>query len=192
MGSSLAAGGVNSYLAHQIGTLWLESEETPQNGKGRKMLAISIPGFGDLRLEHLVLDYNGTLACDGQMIEGVKQSLETLTRQLQIHVVTADTFGKARAELEDCPCQLVVLPKDKQDVGKLAYVQRLGSESAVCVGNGRNDRLMLKEAGLAIAVVQREGAASETLLAADVVCDNILSAFELLKNPLRLTATLRS
>ena len=47
-------------------------------------------------------------------------------------------------------------------------------------------------AALGLAVIQREGAAAETLNAADVVCGDILSALELLTNPLRLVATLRS
>jgi soluble P-type ATPase len=51
---------------------------------------------------------------------------------------------------------------------------------------------MLKEAALGIAVVQEEGAFAETLMSADVVCTNIVSALGLLTNPLRLIATLRS
>jgi soluble P-type ATPase len=51
---------------------------------------------------------------------------------------------------------------------------------------------MVKEAALGIAVIEKEGAAVETLLAADIVCGNILDALELLLNPKRLIATLRS
>jgi len=156
------------------------------------MLEVAIPGYKALQLAHLVLDYNGTLACDGKLLRGVKQSLEILAQQLQIHVVTADTFGKARPELDGFPCECVVLPIDNQDAAKLAYIKGLGCENVVCIGNGRNDRLMLKEAAIGIAVLQKEGAASQTVLAADVVCPDILAALQLLTNPLRLTATLRS
>jgi len=156
------------------------------------MLSIPVPGYQDLQLEYLVLDYNGTLARDGELIEGVEDLLRTLAEDLQIHVVTADTFGKAESRLKGLPCELVVLPAEKQDVGKLAYVKRLGPQHTVCIGNGRNDRLMLKQAVLGIAVVQQEGTAAETLLAADVVCPDIFSALGLLTDPLRLTATLRS
>ena len=92
------------------------------------MLELSIPGYNNLKLQYLVLDYNGTL----------------------------------------------------------------GAEYCVCIGNGRNDRLMLKESALGIAVILQEGAAREAIINADVVCTNIITAFELLQNPLRLTATLRS
>jgi len=156
------------------------------------MLTIKIPGYRELHLSHLVLDYNGTLACDGELLEGVSQSLTALAEHLQIHVVTADTFGKVRARLAGSACKIVVLPQENQDIAKRKYVEELGAESVVSIGNGRNDRRMLERAALGIAVVQQEGAAAETLLAADVVCPSILAAFDLLRNPLRLTATLRS
>ena len=156
------------------------------------MIEISIPGRGKLRCSYLVLDYNGTLAVDGRLIDGVGEALRHLSSTLEIHVLTADTFGKARSGLAGISCKLSILPTDHQDIGKREYVKNLGAESSVCIGNGRNDRLMLKEAALGIAVIQGEGAAAETLLDADVVCSGIVSALELLSNPLRLVATLRS
>ncbi len=156
------------------------------------MIEVAIPGHEDLKLEHLVLDYNGTLAVDGEMIPGAAELLTRLADRLEIHVLTADTFGRAQAELEGLPCTLVILPADQQDIGKLSFVRQLGCDRAVCIGNGRNDRRMLEEAALGIAVVQEEGAARDTLLAADVVCPDILSALGLLIHPLRLVATLRS
>ncbi len=156
------------------------------------MIEVAIPGHEDLKLEHLVLDYNGTLAVDGEMIPGATELLTRLADRVEIHVLTADTFGRAHAELEGLPCALVILPADRQDVGKLSFVRRLGCDRAVCIGNGRNDRRMLEEVALGIAVIQTEGAARDTLMAADVVCPDILSALGLLIHPLRLVATLRS
>lgn len=156
------------------------------------MLEVTIPGYETLRLEHLVLDYNGTMAIDGKLITGVKEALLQLSDKLKIHVLTADTFGRVESEVKDIPCKLSILPEENQDTGKLDYVKQLGPVSTVCVGNGRNDRLMLREAALGVALVQEEGAAAETVLSADVVCPDILSALGLLANPLRLTATLRS
>jgi len=156
------------------------------------MIQIAIPGHKDLHLEHLVLDYNGTLAVDGQLIGGVAERLTTLAEQVQIHVLTADTFGQVNSAVADIPCRVSVLPPGQQAEGKLAYVQRLGVEQTACVGNGRNDRLMLAAAALGIAVVQAEGAAVQTVTAADVIAPDIRAALDLLTNPLRLVATLRS
>jgi soluble P-type ATPase len=86
----------------------------------------------------------------------------------------------------------VVIGKENQTQTKADYVRQLGLQKTVSVGNGRNDALMLKETGLGIAVIQEEGAAVETLIAADIVTRSILDALDLLLQPLRLTATLRS
>lgn len=156
------------------------------------MIQISIPDFGDLRLEHLVLDYNGTLAVDGRLLFGVRERLERLAGHLTVHVVTADTYGHAADYLAGVPCQLAVLPLGRQDEAKRDFVRGLGVEKCVCVGNGRNDRLMLQEAALGIAVLQDEGAAAAALVAADVIASDVQSALELLMQTLRLVATLRS
>ncbi len=156
------------------------------------MLKTTIPGYKELQLNHLILDYNGTLAYDGKLLAGVGQSLNILAAQIQIHVLTADTFGQAGPELAGISCRLSILPAGNQAIGKLEYVQQLGAAGTVCIGNGRNDRLMLKEAGLGIAVLQAEGAAVQTIMAADLLAPNILAALDLLIHPLRLTATLRS
>jgi soluble P-type ATPase len=156
------------------------------------MIEVAIPGYKTLQFEHLVLDYNGTLAVDGELLPGVKEALKGLSEKLQVHMLTADTFGKVQSRVEGIPCDLAILPLENQDRGKLDYVKRLGASQTVCMGNGRNDRLMLKEAALGIAVILEEGAAMETLASADIVCTGILPALELLTNPLRLTATLRS
>jgi len=156
------------------------------------MIEYTIPGYKTLQLKHLVLDYNGTLAIDGQLIDGVRGCLEVLSKDIEVHVLTADTFGKVKSGMSGISCKVSILPVENQDIGKLDYIKGLGAENTVCIGNGRNDRLMLKESALCMAVILQEGASSETVQAADVVCTGIVSAFELLLNPLRLTATLRS
>jgi soluble P-type ATPase len=155
------------------------------------MLEIAIPGSDTLQLDYLVADFNGTLACDGVLLPGVVDALWRLAGPLELHVVTADTFDKARQATACLPCELVVLPQGDQDVAKQRYVESLGAARCVCIGNGRNDRLMLAAAALGIAVIQGEGAAVETLLAARMAVPDINTALGLLLNPQRLVATLR-
>lgn len=156
------------------------------------MIEIAIPGSGSLRLEHLVLDYNGTLACDSALLPGVAERLIVLAEHLTLHVITADTFGKVTAAMAGLPCSVHILPQTDHTQAKMAYVVELGRANTVCIGNGRNDKLMLQAAALGIAVIGPEGVALETLQAADVVTPNILAALDLLSNPLRLVATLRT
>ncbi|MGZ9224367.1 MAG: HAD family hydrolase, partial [Anaerolineales bacterium] len=64
-------------------------------------------------------------------------------------------------------------------------------ESVVAIGQGANDAAMLKEAALGICVMSQEGAATETILSADLMMPTITAALELLDKPLRLVASLR-
>jgi len=57
------------------------------------MLTVTIPGKGTLNLKHMVLDFNGTMACDGTLLPGVEERLNLLAEQLGVHILTADTFG---------------------------------------------------------------------------------------------------
>ncbi len=155
------------------------------------MITINIPGYKELILKHLVMDYNGTLAVDGNLIQGVKELLALLADRIHLHVITADTFGNARKNLEGVDCSLEILKKDNQQLEKAEFITRLGKDNVVAIGNGLNDALMLKGAALGIALIQKEGAAATTLQNSDIISNNITDALELLLNPKRLVATFR-
>jgi len=156
------------------------------------MIDIDIPDFGAFALRHLVLDYNGTLALDGHLLPGVREVLGALAPLLEIHVITADTFGLAGKYLAGLPAHLTILPGDALADAKLDFIHQLGAESAVAIGNGRNDRKMLQAAAIGIALIQKEGGAVQAIQHADLISTNILEALELLRYPKRLVATLRS
>jgi soluble P-type ATPase len=157
------------------------------------MLKLSIPGYKeDISIHHLVLDFNGTLAIDGKRIKGIKGALTSISKKVQVHVLTGDTYGTAMEELKDIPCKIELLSKLNQAIQKEKYIHKIKPATVISIGNGRNDRLMLKLSVIGIIVVQKEGASAETLMAADVVCPDIHSALDLINNPSRLTATLRS
>ncbi len=158
------------------------------------MALFTIPGQEPIEARHLVLDYNGTLAADGTLLPGVAERLRALAAPplgLALHVVTADTLGTAREALRGQPCRVAVIGPDAQDLAKRDYVRTLGANFTAAVGNGANDRLMLAEAALGIAVLGEEGLATAALLASRVVCRDILAALDLLLRPPRLAATLR-
>ncbi len=156
------------------------------------MIDLDIPGFGRLRLAHLVADFNGTLAVDGILLPGVAARLRELSQTLSIHVVTADTVGTVQREMARLPVQVAIIPAANQAQAKLDFIRGLENTTVAAIGNGRNDRTMLSEAALGLAVVQGEGAAAETVVAADVVVTAVVDALDLLLVPLRLVATLRA
>jgi soluble P-type ATPase len=154
------------------------------------MFKLDMPGFGLLELEHIVLDYTGTLSFNGALLPNVKEKLNELAKILSIHVLTADTFGTAIDELAEIFCEIRIITGGNLDVQKEEYAKSLGAEKVVAIGNGLNDRRMLKIARLAISVTGREGCAVETLLAADIQIMDIVDALDLMLNPKRLKATL--
>ncbi len=155
------------------------------------MLEIDIPGFGIVRLEHLVSDFTGTLSVDGRLLPGVKERLNKIAEFLKVHILTADTFGMARAELKGINCEIHILEGENHDIQKEEYVKRLGAESVVAFGNGNNDRRMLKAARIGIAVSEGEGCSVDAMMAADIHVRSASDGLNLLLNQKRCKATLR-
>jgi len=156
------------------------------------MIAIDIPGRGSYEFVRLVVDVNGTLAEDGELIPGVKERLARLQRDVEILMITADTHGQQQAIDRQLDLEAIRTEDGKPEAWqKSEVVRRLGSDSTVAIGNGANDALMLEEAALGIAVIGPEGASAAILHSADVVTRSILDALDLLISPRRLVATLR-
>jgi P-type E1-E2 ATPase len=158
------------------------------------MISYPIPGRDILEINHLVCDVNGTLALDGELLPGVKEAFDQLKNNVTIHLVTADTFNRL-PELEKTLASSVSkfhkLSSGSEAEQKLEYVESLDDPGVVAIGQGTNDRLMLKGAALGICVLSAEGCAVETLLSANILMPDIQSALDLLLHPDRLKATLR-
>ena len=155
------------------------------------MLTIQIPGRELLTLSHLVLDYNGTIAEDGEIIEGIRPRLAELSKDLSIYVITADTHGTAAKKCEGLPLQVLTFPTT--EVGKIKAEEATKMEGGIItIGNGFNDIQMSDAADLSICVMGKEGCCSKLLLHTDVTVTSIEDALDLLLIPGRLRATLRT
>ena len=155
------------------------------------MFELDIPGFGLIKLEHLVSDFTGTLSVDGGLLPGVKKRLNEISKILTIHVLTADTFGKARTELQGMNCEVHILTGKSHDVQKEEFVRKLDAEKIIALGNGNNDRRMLKAAKIGVAVCLEEGCSKDAIFSSDIIVKSAVDAFDLLLYPKRLKATLR-
>jgi soluble P-type ATPase len=155
------------------------------------MLEIDIPGFGGVTLKHMVTDFTGTLSVDGRLAPGAVERLNKVAEFLDVHVLTADTFGRARAELDGVNCRVHILEGKNHDVQKEEFVKGLGSENVIALGNGNNDRKMLKASRIGVAVCLQEGCAADAVTSADILVASTLDAIDLLLNPKRMKATLR-
>ena len=155
------------------------------------MLSIKIPGREELILNHLILDYNGTIAEDGEIIEGIRPRLAELAKELSIYVITADTHGTAAKKCEGLPLQVLTFPTT--EVGRIKAEEAGKMEGGVItIGNGFNDIQMSDAADLSICVIGREGCCGALLAHSDVVVTSIEDALDLLLKTDRLRATLRT
>jgi len=159
-------------------------------------IAIEIPGFGTLEIRTVVSDYTGTLSCRGKLSPGVRECILMLQEWVDIHVVSADSFGTATQELSGLLTP-TIMPKDvPHDVWKQKYVNELNPAHVAAFGNGNNDRLMLKAVkdarGLAVAVDNGEGCATDALLNSNLLIHGAADALTLLLIRSSCKATLRS
>ena len=155
------------------------------------MISVSIPGWGDLDIEYLVVDYNGTCAFDGKLREGVKDVMEKVSRYIKVFIITADSYGNIDNEGSTIGFSIIKVGKDGSGKEKARIIKELGPEKVVAIGNGANDAMMLKEAALGIGVVGREGCSALILKEADLIVNDVADAIGVILHPERLVATLR-
>ena len=155
------------------------------------MIRLDIQGFGVLELRHFVTDFSGTLAVDGRLLPGVRERLNEISSLVTVHVLTSDTFGRAREELAGIACRVHVLEGHHHLAQKENYVAALGADTVAALGNGNNDVGMLRAARLGICVCMNEGCSVAALNAAGVLVPSPNDGMDLLLNTKRLVATLR-
>jgi P-type E1-E2 ATPase len=155
------------------------------------MINIDIPGWGNIDIENLVLDLNGTIATDGKIPSEVKEKIKSLSDKAKIYILTADTQGTASEEISNMGVELLKVSGEDSTEVKLRVVESLDPTRTVAIGNGNNDHLILKEAALGIAVLGDEGMSVSSMKHADIIVRNISDALDLFLKPKRLIATLR-
>jgi len=151
-------------------------------------MVVEIPGRDPIRIDHVLLDVNGTLADRGRLLPGVEARIAALRELCDVHLASADTFGTLAEIAELLGVDATVAETAES---KVAVLERLGSERCAVVGNGANDAAVLEAAVLGITVVGPEGASVAALQAADIVCPSIHAALDLLADPRIMRATLR-
>ncbi|HEX2966076.1 MAG TPA: HAD family hydrolase, partial [Syntrophorhabdaceae bacterium] len=151
----------------------------------------SVPGWGDLDIEYLVVDYNGTCAFGGKMKENVKDMLDKVSRYIKVFIITSDTYGNIDTEGNTIGFSIIKVGKEGSGAEKAKIIRELGPEKIVAIGNGSNDVQMLKEAALGIGVIGEEGCSKDILKEADFVVKNVTDALSIILHPERIVATLR-
>ncbi|MGH4122191.1 MAG: HAD family hydrolase [Clostridium sp.] len=154
-------------------------------------MEINIPGRSNLEIKNVVFDYNGTLAVDGIMSEDVKKMLISISRELNIYIITADTYGNVRTQCKSLPVNVETFSKGNATIYKKEFVEKIGGEYTLAVGNGLNDVEMLKKAALSIAILGEEGCSSQAIINSHITCKDIKEVFNMILKKDRIRATLR-
>lgn len=155
-------------------------------------MEINIPGRGIIQIKNLLLDFNGTIACDGEIIPIVKEKIEAINKRgIKVQVVTADTHGTVGVQCASMPVEIQIFNNANAVENKRVIVEKLGAEQCICIGNGFNDGQMFEACAVSIIVIGEEGCSAKSLLKADIVTKNIENAFDMILKPSRMIATLR-
>lgn len=156
------------------------------------MVSIDIPGKGKMNIENLVLDFNGTIAYDGNIKNGIREKIQRVHAMgINVYILTADTYHQAAEQCKDMPVTLEIFDVDNAALSKREIVNNIDSKLTMTIGNGNNDVEMFEESILSVAVIGDEGCAVKAIFAADIITNNIDDAIDLLLNPHRIKATLR-
>ena len=155
------------------------------------MISIKIPGWGDIDIENIVLDLNGTIATDGKIPPEVREKVNALAEKAKVYILTADTQGTANEEMRNMNVEWAKVSGEDSTEAKMEFFKSLSTEKSVAIANGSNDQLILKEAALGIAVLGEEGLSITAMKNADMAVRSISDALSLFLKPKRLIATLR-
>ena len=155
------------------------------------MIKYEIPGREDIVIENLVLDYNGTIAYNGKLIDNVEKLLNDL-HFLNIYILTADNYGTVEEECKNINGRILTFPKENAGEEKRKIIREIGGDKTIVMGNGFNDIPMFKESILSIGIIEGEGISGELLLNSDIVVNSIIDGIKLISDPNKIKATLRN
>jgi soluble P-type ATPase len=171
------------------------------------MISIERPGQGNLEIDFILIDFEGTLASDRRVHPRAKDKINLLSKRAKIYIFvnpppppfnkggTGGILAKGEKEhveevLKRVKAEIIYLIEGESSQKKWDLLRELGANRTVAIGNGADDVPMIEGAGLGICILGKEGTSSESLNKADVVFMSILDALDFLLKPLRQKSTL--
>lgn len=155
--------------------------------------------MGEILIKNVVFDFNGTIAVGGKIQKEQRNALKRLVDSkynFKVFVLTSDTFGIAKKELEEFieekKIELTIFPKKDAGIEKMKIVQNLGTSNTIAIGNGNNDIKMCKAAKLSISVIEGEGCCSKLIMNTDITVKSTSAAVDIILSPNKIRALLRN
>jgi soluble P-type ATPase len=154
------------------------------------MMTILRPGQEPLEFDYILIDFEGTLAQDHRVHPKAKDKINLLAKRAKIYILTKGEKERVEEALRRVKAEITFLNEGEAAKQKLDLLLNLGAPRAVVIGNGMDDAPMMKEAGLSMAVIGKEGTSGELIQTADLIFPHIVDALDFLLKPLRQKATL--
>jgi len=168
------------------------------------MISIERPGQSNSEIEFILIDFEGTLAIDRRVHPKAKDKVNLLSKRTKIYIFVNsptppfDKGGKGgilakeliEERLRKVKAEIIYLAEGDSSRRKLDLLRQLGPTRCAAIGNGTDDATLMREAGIGICVIGREGASGQVVKNADLVFPDILDALDFLLKPLRQKSTL--
>ncbi len=160
------------------------------------MKEIAIPNYGSICIKNVLFDMNGTIQFDGKISTEIKDKVKKLKEKYEVSLISADTRGNLKEIAKELGVSYIKIKSNELNSFSEAEAKnneliKLGKENTVAIGNGNNDALMLKNALLGLIIIGSEGAAVNSILNADIVLPDPISAIDFLLDEKKIIATLR-
>ncbi len=154
------------------------------------MIIIQRPGLEPIEIENIIIDFEGTLAQDRRVNPKAKDKINLLSKRTKIYITTTQDKDIMEKVLKKIKAEIIFLKEGESTEGKLNLLRVLRAEKTLFIGNGYDDREVMKDVAFGIAVIGKEGTSVETIKIADILFFNIIDALDFLLKPLRQKATL--
>ena len=149
-----------------------------------------VPEVGEIEINTIVFDLNGTLQVNKQIPEGVRERLAKLNELgFKLVFFSGDARGNAVDIAADLGMEFV---KTVNGAEKEAAFLKYDSETTAAVGNARIDIGKFKHAKLSIATLQAEGIHTGILQYVDVVVPSIIDALNFFLDEGTFKGTMRT
>ena len=109
-----------AFICACAGRVMLQYEQRSSGGMNDKR---ANPRLGELAIEYVMLDFNGTAALDGKLKKDVKDVIDKISRYVKVFIITADTYETADAELSASSVTFIKVGKNASGEEKAKVVR---------------------------------------------------------------------
>ncbi len=149
----------------------------------------NISGVGEMEINTIVMDLNGTLAIRGEVVKGVKEKLSELKgKGFKLILVSSDQRGNAKEISKELEIEFYAAKTLEE---KAKFMQNLNTENVAAIGNARVDIGLFSNAKLSIATLQAEGIHAGIIKHVDIIVPSIIDALNLLLDKDTISSTMK-